>query len=111
MTTYDGMKVNSEIPSGNLSLESVSTNEFLSLIGSRVRKQRNNIGLTRKALATRSGVSERYLTQLELGKSNISILLLRKVANAIGIKLNDLMTEERLKPVTNFNKPPTHSIN
>ena len=111
MTTYNGMKVNSEMPSENLPLASVSTNEFLSLMGSRVRKQRNNIGLTRKALATRSGVSERYLTQLVLGKGNMSILLLRKVANAIGIKLNDLMTEERLKPATNFNKPPAHKIN
>ena len=111
MTTYNGMKNNSEKPSENIPLETVSTNEFLYLIGSRVRKQRNNIGLTRKALATRSGVSERYLTQLELGKGNISILLLRKVANAIGIKLNDLMTEQQLTPVVNFKNPPTRSIN
>ena len=41
--------------------------------------------MTRKMLARDSGVSERYLAQLETGQGNISILLLRQIANALDI--------------------------
>jgi len=80
-----------------VSLESLSTEEFLDLVGSRVRKNRMNIGMSRKMLAKKSGVSERYLAQLESGQGNISILLLRKVATAIGIKLDELMAEKEVE--------------
>ncbi len=40
----------------------------LSRLGDRVRAWRSGIGRTRKALATSSGVSERYLAQLEAGQ-------------------------------------------
>ena len=56
-----------------------------------------NIGMSRKMLAKKSGVSERYLAQLESGQGNISILLLRKVATAIGIKLDELMAEKEVE--------------
>lgn len=80
-----------------VSLESLSTEEFLNLVGSRVRKNRMNIGMSRKMLAKKSGVSERYLAQLESGQGNISILLLRKVATAIGVKLDELMAEKEIE--------------
>ena len=80
-----------------VSLESLTTEEFLDLVGSRVRKNRMNIGMSRKMLAKKSGVSERYLAQLESGQGNISILLLRKVATAIGIKLDELMAEKEVE--------------
>ena len=38
--------------------------------------------MARKLLARDSGVSERYLAQLEAGQGNISILLLRQIAAA-----------------------------
>ncbi len=51
------------------------------------------INMSRKLLAKRSGVSERDLAQLESGQGNISIKLLRKVALAIGVRLDVLMSE------------------
>ena len=88
-----------------VTLESLTTEEFLNLVGSRVRKNRMNIGMSRKMLAKKSGVSERYLAQLESGQGNISILLLRKVATAIGVKLDELMAEKEIEateePMTN----------
>jgi transcriptional regulator with XRE-family HTH domain len=59
---------------------------YLSLLGDRVRAWRNEQGVTRKALSAASGVSERYLAQLEAGEGNISVLLLRKVARALGCR-------------------------
>ena len=56
---------------------------YLSRLGDRVRAWRTENGMTRKTLSKASGVSERYLAQLEAGEGNISVLLLRKVAHAI----------------------------
>lgn len=81
------------IPSGR-TFESLTTEQFLQLVGSRVRQYRLKIGMSRKLLARQSGVSERYLAQLESGQGNISIALLRKVASAISVKLEVLMSED-----------------
>src|SRR5688572_7230273 len=74
---------------------------YLSLLGERVRAWRNEHGMTRKALAAASGVSERYLVQLEAGEGNISVLLLRKVARAMGVPVESLVREDtpRQKPI------------
>ncbi len=74
---------------------------YLSLLGERVRAWRNEQGMTRKALAAASGVSERYLAQLEAGEGNISVLLLRKVARAMCVPVETLVREEapRAKPI------------
>jgi XRE family aerobic/anaerobic benzoate catabolism transcriptional regulator len=55
-----------------------------SAIGSRVRAGRAQIGLTRKQLAVKAGVSERYLHEMENGTSNASIAIIAKVADALG---------------------------
>ncbi len=66
---------------------------YLKDLGLRVRKARARRGMTRKILARDSGVSERYLAQLEAGRGNISIALLRQVAQAMGLPLADLVRE------------------
>ncbi len=76
------------------SLDELSTEEFLMVVGQRVRQQRARKSMSRKRLAEVSSVSERYLAQLESGQGNMSIALLRKVTSAIGISLGDLMSEE-----------------
>jgi XRE family transcriptional regulator, aerobic/anaerobic benzoate catabolism transcriptional regulator len=69
---------------------------FLSELGQRVRKVRALRGMSRKALAAASGVSERYLAQLESGEGNVSIILLRRVARATGAPIEDLVAGEPL---------------
>ncbi len=66
---------------------------FLKLLGDRVREARASRGMTRKILARDSGVSERYLAQLEGGQGNISILLLRDIARALDIRLEALVLD------------------
>ena len=68
---------------------------YLSLLGERVRAWRAENAMTRKALAQASGVSERYLAQLEAGEGNISVLLLRKVARAMRVPVEALVREEQ----------------
>jgi XRE family aerobic/anaerobic benzoate catabolism transcriptional regulator len=55
--------------------------------------------MTRKILARDSGVSERYLAQLESGQGNISILLLRELAGALDVPLEVLVREGPEPPV------------
>ena len=55
--------------------------------------------MTRRALAGESGVSERYLAQLETGAGNGSIVLLRQVANAMHLPLHDLVRDGDDPPV------------
>jgi XRE family aerobic/anaerobic benzoate catabolism transcriptional regulator len=50
--------------------------------------------MSRKALAADSGVSERYLAQLEAGLGNVSILLLRQIAAALELALTELLAED-----------------
>lgn len=66
---------------------------YLARLGERVRAWRNSNGMTRKSLAAASGVSERYLAQLEAGHGNISVLLLRKVARAMSVAVESLVRE------------------
>jgi XRE family aerobic/anaerobic benzoate catabolism transcriptional regulator len=66
---------------------------YLARLGERVRAWRHANGMTRKALAAASGVSERYLAQLEAGQGNISVLLLRKVARAMGASVESLVRD------------------
>jgi XRE family transcriptional regulator, aerobic/anaerobic benzoate catabolism transcriptional regulator len=70
--------------------DSTSDDEFLSRLGERVRAARATRGMTRKALARDSGVSERYLAQLESGRGNTSILVLRRIAGALRVPLEHL---------------------
>ncbi|MDJ0949259.1 MAG: helix-turn-helix transcriptional regulator [Alphaproteobacteria bacterium] len=72
---------------------------YLSVLGERVRNLRARRGMTRKILARDSGVSERYLAQLESGQGNISIGLLRQVAGAMSVPLEDLVREGREQPI------------
>ena len=71
----------------------VAEGDFLAAVGARVRSARQRLGMSRKMLAQASGVSERYLAQLENGAGNISILLLRQVARATSIRIEDLVGE------------------
>jgi XRE family transcriptional regulator, aerobic/anaerobic benzoate catabolism transcriptional regulator len=71
---------------------------YLSRLGERVRAWRTEQGMTRKQLSAASGVSERYLAQLESGQGNMSVLLLRKVARAMGAAVERLVAEEERAP-------------
>lgn len=57
---------------------------FLETVGSAVRSQRERKGWSRRELASASGVSERFLAQLETGDGNISLRRFAEVAHALG---------------------------
>lgn len=68
-----------------------SATQLIQLVGERVRAARNARNMSRRELSERSGVSHRYLAQLEGGDGNISIGLLQKVAIALGLAIDSLV--------------------
>jgi len=75
-----------------------STRDYLHLLGARVRRVRSQRGMSRRILAHASGVSERYLAQLESGRGNASITILRAVASAMDVALDDLVDARAEQP-------------
>src|SRR6516162_10850213 len=67
--------------------------DFLAALGRQVRHVRALRGMSRKVLARVSGISERYIAQLESGQGNVSIKLLRRVAAAMGVRVEDLVVD------------------
>jgi len=71
----------------------------LKSLGERVRQARARRGMTRKQLAHHSGVSERYLAQIEAGHGNISVLVLRQLGKALNISADVLLYQGSEPPV------------
>ena len=65
----------------------------LSELGARVRAWRARRGMTRKQLASDSGLSERFLADVETGKGNVSINSLEAAARALNISILELLQD------------------
>jgi XRE family aerobic/anaerobic benzoate catabolism transcriptional regulator len=68
--------------------------EFLSAVGKIVRAARDRKGISRRQLADEAEISLRHLAQLEMGEGNISIVLLRRITNALNIPLREIFADE-----------------
>jgi XRE family transcriptional regulator, aerobic/anaerobic benzoate catabolism transcriptional regulator len=67
---------------------------FLRALGHRLRLVRARRGMTRRILSAQSGVSERYISAMEAGTGNSSILLLRALSAALHVDLRALLEDE-----------------
>ena len=68
--------------------------DVLRALGLTVNQARTGRGWTLRELAERSGVSVRFLVQLEAGRGNISIKRLADLAEAFGVTPSDLLRQE-----------------
>lgn len=75
--------------------------DVLRALGQRARARRLERGWTLRDVAQRSGVSPRFLVQLEAGRGNISVRRLADLAKALEVPLETLiaMPAERAEPV------------
>ena len=67
---------------------------YLRQLAERIRDARAQRGMTRAQLAKDSGVSLRFLAQLEGGEGNPSVLVLRRIASAMGFPPDALLAGE-----------------
>jgi transcriptional regulator with XRE-family HTH domain len=61
------------------------------LVGENVRRTRKLRGLTQEQFAERSGFSQQYLSSLENGRRNPSVITLYEIAVALGVQPGDLL--------------------
>jgi len=65
------------------------------MVGRNVRRLRIAAGLSQAALAERMGVDRAYVSGLELGQRNTTIVTLWHIAKALGVKLQLFFEEDR----------------
>ena len=68
--------------------------EFLSWFGSRVRLLRQKQHLSQEALAHQAGLDRTYIGGVERGERNLSLLNVKKLADALGVTARDLLDDD-----------------
>src|SRR3990167_6538461 len=76
-----------------LSIDHEAKSASMAEIGARVRAWRARRGMTRRQLAGDSGLSERFLADVEAGKGNVSINSLEAAARALNITVLELLQD------------------
>src|SRR5262245_54761118 len=66
---------------------------LLKALGAIIRERREDSGMTRQMLSEQTGVSVRFLAQLEAGEGNISLLRLADVASMLGSAAGELVSD------------------
>ena len=67
------------------------------MVGKNVQRLRIAAGLTQAQLAERMGVDRAYVSGLELGQRNPTIVTLWHIAKALGVKLRLFFDEEKAR--------------
>jgi len=67
------------------------------LVGSNVRKARLKAGLTQEQLAEASGYSQQYLSGLEKGLRNPTVITVFELASALGVSHLELLRPARAR--------------
>ncbi len=68
--------------------------ESLTKLGKRIRHLRTNLKLSQEKLATLSGISAKYMSDMERGAANVCIHILERVAANLGVTVIDLLENE-----------------
>ncbi|MGE3335526.1 MAG: helix-turn-helix transcriptional regulator [Rhodospirillaceae bacterium] len=61
------------------------------LVGRNLKRLREDRGLTQEAFADKVGFSQQYLSGLENGKRNPTVITLYEIAKALGVSVEDLV--------------------
>lgn len=63
--------------------------------GERIRELRKERGWRQLDLAEQAGISENYVSELELGRKEICLRTIRQIAKAFGIEIDEMMSDIR----------------
>ncbi len=61
--------------------------------GSRIKELRNNLGISQEKFALSIDMDRTYYASVESGKRNISIVNIEKIAQGLGITLEELFKD------------------
>lgn len=75
---------------GNAVSESLTASRSVVDVGERLRAMRQARRQTLREVAERAGLSESFLSQVERGRTNVSISSLQRIAQALGVDVSDV---------------------
>ena len=64
--------------------------DICSVIGTNIRKLRNGKKWSQEQLAAEAGIDRSYLSEIENGQKNLSVIMLHQIAVALGAKMASL---------------------
>jgi transcriptional regulator with XRE-family HTH domain len=67
--------------------------DFKKTVGHRVRRLRLHAGATQDVLAERCGIYRTYLSRIEAGSANPTLVVLAALAQALNVRLCDLFCD------------------
>ena len=68
-----------------------SNQQLLDLLAKNVRKLRKNIGLSQEELAFECNIDRTYISKVERGIANPSLLILSRLSVVLGVEIKDLI--------------------
>jgi transcriptional regulator with XRE-family HTH domain len=69
--------------------------DVLVRFGKRLRQIREKVGVSQEKLAEMAELHRTYVSSVERGKRNISLLNIDRLARALGVSLRELMPDNR----------------
>ena len=69
-------------------------NQFLELVGAKVRQQRTALGLTQAQLGNRAQMTDKFVSRVETDGENLTLSSLTSLANALQLDPGDLLPRE-----------------
>lgn len=71
-----------------------SEKDILLKFGKKVKLLRNNIGVSQEELAFKAGLHRTYIGMIERAEKNITLINVKRIANALNVSISDLFNEE-----------------
>ena len=65
--------------------------EILRIIGENVRKRRLELGMTQEQLADESALDQRFVSAVENGRRNLTVLKLQQLADSLRCTASDFL--------------------
>jgi transcriptional regulator with XRE-family HTH domain len=75
--------------------------KILKYVGNKIRTIRNLVGISQEELGFRCSLDRTYISDVELGKRNISLINLNAIANALNVQLYEIVSDYKKRS----NKP------
>lgn len=69
----------------------ISEHSILNIFGKNVRQYRHLLNISQEELAYRAGLHRTYIGMIERAEKNITLVNVEKIANALEIKIEDLL--------------------
>jgi transcriptional regulator with XRE-family HTH domain len=76
----------------------VGRQSVLESVGANIRRVRDRRGVTQQSLAELADLDQRFVQRVERGRTNMSVLVLVKLASALGVTPATLLRPARIKP-------------